>query len=334
MTYRLIENIQIKRESRSFIDCLHSVLTAAGLFNGPKYMLSGMTAVAFKFIVNKHLLPGGFEMYSRPLEHWYGVDTLGIYSETYGGFKSNPTFPLYQRHAIDKIRESIDRNVGAIVWAPDFLDYAVVHGYDDSDRVFFYRDRYNSDDQVMLYDNFGMVKIACWNYHLIWKEKVERDIRDIYDESLLNAVFDWETAYKMERETNREFGSGRKAYDYLIDAFRSNDFNDYGACYDINANIISKNEIYMYMKKVAEEIPQLEGALSKYRELDGIYKNISEYIPDAETNSMIDRAALNELVNLFMIAKEVEEAAMGEIKVYHREALRNMFFDLYEVKNL
>jgi tRNA 2-thiocytidine biosynthesis protein TtcA len=41
------------------------------------------------------------------------------------------------------------------------------------------------------------------------------------------------------------------------------------------------------MEKVVEELPQLDGSLLQYKELDSIYKNISKLIPDAGTNTII-----------------------------------------------
>lgn len=334
MTRKIINNIELKRESRSFIDCLHSVLTAQGMFDGPKYMLSGMTALAFKFIMHKRMIASSLEMYNRPYENWWGVNILGIYSETYGGFKNNPAFCLYQKHGIDRIKESIDRNMGAILWAPDYVEFAVVHGYDDEDGVFYYKDRYNSDDQVILYENIGLVKNACWHYHVLWNEKVSRDIRDIYSDSLIEAVFEWDVPFKLERETNGEYGSGRKAYEYIIDAFESRDFDDFGACYNINAYAVSKNEIRRYMEEVVKEIPELSHALQKYRELDDIYKSIDVIIPKGQMNCTIDRNHIPVLIKEFKKAAEVEDAAVEEIKKYLKVTLDNMFFDIYEAKTI
>jgi hypothetical protein len=331
---RIINNIELKRESRSFIDCLHSVLTAAGIFNTPKFMLSGMTALAFKFIMHKTMIPSSLEMYSRPHENWWGVNILGIYSETHGGFKNDPAFCLYRKHGVDRIKESIDRNVGAILWAPDYMEFAIVHGYDDSDGVFYYKDRRNSDDQVLLYENLGLVKNACWHYHVFWNEKVSRDIKDIYSDSLIEAVYEWDVPYKLERETNAEYGSGKKAYEYILNALENRDFDDFGACYNMNANVISKNEISRYMEEVVEEIPELSCALVKYKELDGIYKDIDSIIPKNAMDYHIDMNHIPKLIKEFKKAMEVEEAAIREIKDYFKETLNNMFFDIYETKDL
>jgi hypothetical protein len=43
------------------------------------------------------------------------VDRLGIYNEIYWGFKTNPTFPLYQKKTIERVIESIEKGIPSVV---------------------------------------------------------------------------------------------------------------------------------------------------------------------------------------------------------------------------
>jgi len=52
---QLLQSIHFQRESKSFVDCLYAVVTAAKFWEGPKYRLSGMTGMAFKFSVHQNL---------------------------------------------------------------------------------------------------------------------------------------------------------------------------------------------------------------------------------------------------------------------------------------
>jgi len=105
---KAIIQTELLKESRSYIDCLYAVLKYKGMFSLPKFMLSGMSGIAFKFVVHKRLLPSSLDMYNWVTENWKAVDTLGIYTETYEGSQLNPTFPLYRKEAIKKIKDSGD----------------------------------------------------------------------------------------------------------------------------------------------------------------------------------------------------------------------------------
>lgn len=50
-----IENLN--KGPRSYIDCLYALLTSAGLFNHPKYILSGMTGMALNSIYIRGFFP-------------------------------------------------------------------------------------------------------------------------------------------------------------------------------------------------------------------------------------------------------------------------------------
>ena len=178
MGQRQIE-IQIKQESRSYLDCLFGVLTSAGLFQGKIHQLSGQSGFAFKFIIHKNIYPSSLDMYNVSWETWQAVDQLGIYNETYSGFKNNITFRLYQKAAIRKIKESINRGVGVIMAHTNWMQYGVIYGYDDDDQVFYLKEPGNNNLEVILYENFGINRGACWFYQ-VFGEKVPLDCQQIY----------------------------------------------------------------------------------------------------------------------------------------------------------
>jgi len=108
MREKILQNIHIAKESRSYIDCLYSLLSSAGMFDLPKYMLYGMTGMAFKFSIHKRMLPSSLDLYDWRWENWRAVNVLGIYNETYSGSPLDSTFHIYQKNMILKIKQSID----------------------------------------------------------------------------------------------------------------------------------------------------------------------------------------------------------------------------------
>lgn len=328
---KILEDIDIRKESRPFTDCLYTILTNKGLFDGPKYMLSGMTAMAFVYVAHERLIPPSTEMYTLAATSWEAVDRLGIYSEIYQGMKFNPTFPLYQKKAIERTKESINKGIAALVWAPGITDFGVIYGYDDEDEAFFYKDRFNEDEQILLYNNIGKAEASFWMIQIIGN-KINKDIRDIYIESLESAIDYWELIYTPDK-TRKEFGAGRKAHDFLIEALKNDDFHDRGACKIINYKIVAIEEICQYLIEVKKEFPEIENANFYYRELNKVYKQIRKIIPEIiYRNTKIDRKHMPKLIENLEEAKEIEEKAISELKCFLRELLNNRYIDIYDVK--
>lgn len=335
MAERVLKGIHVNKESRSYIDCLYAVLTGSNKYSGPKYMLSGMTGFAFIFVAHKDLILASTEMYPLKTTAHNSMEILGYYTETYEGIKSSPTFPLYQKKAVQRVKESIDNGTAVIAWDMGVTDFSVIFGYDDEDEVFFYKDHCHEDEQVLLYKNFGKSNANYWMCQIIG-EKVDKDIRDIYFESLEAAVDCFETSYIDEIILRREFASGRMAYKYLLEALKSGDFYDIGAGRILYYNILSRNEAYLYMKEVKDELPEAYDAYIKYEELNSIYLSIKKLLPNYPKHGEVYRLdrknILPRIIEYCTKAYEVEEQAIAELKCILGERLSNRYVDIYDVK--
>jgi hypothetical protein len=307
------------------------VLTAAEIFEKPKYLLSGLTGFVFKFVAHKKLNPSSIDVYSMDNFNWQALDNLGVQSEILSGRSSNPTFILYRSSAVKKIKESIDRGIGVLVWAPKYMEFGIIYGYDDEDGVFYYMDRIDGDNQIMLYANLGKNPVPFWHCQVIG-EKIEKDIRDMFLDSLESGVDDWETPYILEKSTNFEFACGKKAYDYTINAFSSNNFHQQGACRILNHSIISKRECIKYMAFMVNELPEIKPIYEKYNELADTYEKMGKIVPPYGEYPQIKAMDIPELIRLLGVAREVEDAAIKEIKKYLGEVLNNRFIDVLGIK--
>lgn len=328
---KVIENLKILSELESYIDSLHALLKVAGLFEGPKYLLYGMTGMAFKFVSHKNMISPSRYMYHLEIDSWKAVDRLGIYSEIYFGNKHNPTFPLYQTKAIERIKESIDKGIPAIFWDPGLSMFAVIFGYDDEDEAFFYKDRFQSDEQIILYKNLGKVDTTFWVCQ-VFGDKIDKDIRDIYIDSLDGAVYEWEKHDNVPEWTRNDYASGRLAYDYIINALEKNDFHERGARSILTIAVKSKESISQYLAEVIKEFPSLNKAFIAYQGLNEIYKNIDQCMINMYDNTkLINKALIPKLVNYLKEAKLVEEKGISEIKIFLKEFLYNKYINFYDV---
>jgi hypothetical protein len=312
MTSLILDNIQLKRESKSFTDCLYAVLTAAGLFHGPKYMLSGLSGMAFKFTVHEQLLPLSVTAYGQwGTEHGPAVDNLGIFTASDGGRTRHPTFRYYQQDAVRWVKQYLDRGFGAIYWLPEF---GVIHGYDDEDQVFYVQNGRSKDSLIVLYDNFGLNSTPFW-YCRVFGERVLVPLADQVLESLRMAIDDWDTPHKTL--PNTDIGSGRLAYTYLIRGLEQGGYNERGAVYILDSYLSSRTEIANYLDEVRDVLSGLDEATHLYQELVRDTAAAASCIRMAKgTNEKrVDRERIGELCAMLTHAQALEEQAVERFRL-------------------
>ncbi|XEC93825.1 hypothetical protein AB6A23_21110 [Paenibacillus tarimensis] len=300
-----LSHIKMKRESKSYTDSLYAILTAAGLFDGPKCMLSGLSGMAFKFSVHERLLPLSVSAYGQwGVEHEPAVRNLGLFTIWDGGRTRHPTSRYYREDAVRWTKESLDRGVGAIYWIPEF---GVIHGYDDADRVFFVQDGLSADDHIILYDNFGLNFTPFW-YCQVFGDRVHVPLEEIILESLRLAVHDWDTPHKTLPD--KEIASGRLAYEFLARGLESGDYDEHGALYILDSYQYSRTEIMLYLQEGRGIWEELDEACVLYERLVRTISAIEECMVLDGTNRRVDRRKTGELVNMLEAAALLEDQAL------------------------
>ncbi|GFN30822.1 hypothetical protein [Paenibacillus xylaniclasticus] len=292
-----LHEINMTRESKSFTDALHAILTAAGLFEGPKYMLSGLTGMAFKFAVHEQLLPMSVTAYGGwGTEHRPGVDNLGIWTVDDGGRTRHPTFRYYQQDAVRWMKRFLDQGIGLIYWIPEF---GVIRGYDDDDGVFYVQNGWSEDDEIVLYDNMGINYTPFWHVQA-FGERVEVPFDEQVLESVRLAIHDWDTPFKLL--PSQDIASGKLAYTFLRQGLESGRFDESGARYIIDSFCYSRLEIKQYLADVRTLWPELEQAYS-------IYAELADNVSDLSLDSGVDQ-----LVNRIRIAEDMEDRAVHQFR--------------------
>lgn len=312
---------------RSYIDCLYALLTSTGLFHHPKYMLSGMTGMSFKFVVHKRLLPSSLDLYFWQSENWQAVNILGIYNEVYVGTPLDSTFSLYQKSMLGKIVSSIDGGRAAIGWEIERPRFCLYTGYNKEDQVLFFSNSTNKEDDVLLFDNLGLISEGHWFVQIIG-DSIEKDYRDIFLESLESAVREWYTEYKV----TPDYGSGRRAYQNLLDAFQSRNFNIEGAYYILETYIDIKLEICSYMDAIIKEIPGLADVAFLYHRLAETLLPLKQI--KLTGNASNDMNYIPEAAKAFRDAMTIEENAIKELERYLKDYINNRSFNPSRLRNL
>lgn len=289
-----LDQVRMRRESKSYIDSLHAILTSAGLFDGPKYLLSGLTGMAFKFTVHERLLPLSVSAYGNWVdEHGAAVDNVGLLSDRDAVRTRYPTFRYYQQDAIAWTRRSLDRGIGVIYWIPEF---GVIRGYDDEDCVFFVQDGTTGEDQIVLYDNLGLNFTGFWYAEAV-ADTIEVPLEIMALESIRLALNDWTTPHNTL--PNTDIGSGRLAYTFMIWALLKGDYDASGARYIIQSYVYARNEIRQYLDDISHLWPELY-------DVSVLYAAIGESFEGWE------QADVPALVRAFETAAALEERAMEQ----------------------
>lgn len=318
----ILSDLHMRRESLSYIDALHAILMHKGLVNCSKSVLSGMTAMAFRFTVNRQLTVDSVTAYNWMAEHFVAADLLGLTTAQHAGFHFQPTFPLYQKAAVQDIRQSIARGTGALIWKDSFV---VVTGYDDEQQTFLYCDGTRNEFQTMGYDDFGCNQSPYWYYQL-YEDQITMDIYEICKESLMQAVSKWETHDIMLPPS--KYASGRQAYAAIIDALKNGDYDEEGALDTFSCYRAAKQDVAQYMSFLKIIWPLYSKAAELYDRVAELFDVIVEKSLSAESGHAESRTSSDQLIPLFMEAQKWEEEAVQQLRHLLSENIHNRFEDI------
>jgi hypothetical protein len=313
MARKVLDNIRMGMTWTSYIAAVDGILRNAGLWNDEVYKLMGMTGTAFRFIVHDRICTSSVTVYDWSEEHLTAMDRIGLHTDVYAveDIRIN-TFAEQREAAVQRIKESIDRGVGVLVWAPTrILEFGIIHGYDDADGVFLVQECTMQPADPMLYTNLGKSEVPMLFYQL-FHGKVDVDREKVYRDSLQYGVKQW----NKEFHVCPDYASGRKGYINMITALEKMDFIDFGLAYLLVVYADSKKCIAQYLNDVHQNTKQLKG-LDKAAELYGAvadrYEKMCELFPFSGSNGVgcnADRNNVPAVLELFKECSLLEEEAM------------------------
>lgn len=317
MSVALIQGLTMKIESRSYIDAMHGILTHKGFITCSKHMLAGMTVRAFCFVANRRLTSESSTAYNWLAENFLAADFIGVTSSQQAGYTFDATFPLYRGMAITRIKESIDRGMGAVIWKEGFV---VVTGYDDERALLYYTDGVHEGDLPLPFEDFGADQTAYW-YYQVFEDQVDLDWTSVYRESLLQAIYKWEKHDLMLPES--EYGCGKEAYDVIIQALRIGEFDREGARFTFECYASAKKDLAAYTMELMRIWPQLSEAANRYAELASIFKRINDIYSNHCSSTDQESIQLPIIITWLKEAQETEDKAIQSFKMLLGETINN-----------
>lgn len=298
----------------SYLASAEGILRAADMWNQESYLLAGMTGIAFHFIVHERTCPSSVTIYDWQ-QHFQALDRIGICSDRATVFcgEGVNTADLYRNHVVKRIKESIDKGIGVVVWAPTpLLEFGIIKGYDDQNGVFFVEDCLCGHDPAhLLYENLGKSEVPLLSYQLIIGKK-DVPAETTYRSSLSYGVQEWE-----KESFNPQYACGRKGYDSLIAALERSDYIAFGLAYIIFSYGDAKQHLARYLDYISQHSQQfgsLKKAAQLYNQVAQCFENMARLAPFAGPQTTIDDKHIPEILTLAREAKELEDQAMGIIK--------------------
>ncbi|MEF3306497.1 hypothetical protein [Paenibacillus sp. GYB003] len=305
-----LAGLRMTADAESYVDALHAVLSHKGWTSLSKPMLSGMTAFAFRFVVDRRLTAEAATAYNWMAEHFVAADLIGVVTSQQAGFRFDATFPLYREHAVPAIKASIDRGVGAIAWKDAFV---VVTGYDDEKALLYCSDGKADEDGAIPYASFGRNESPYW-YYQIAEDIIELDDREVVKESWMQAVAKWESHDPMLPEA--EYACGKNAYDAAIAALGSGQCDPGGARELLRRYAAAKRQIALYAAAVRDDWAECGAIAEAYAEAAALFQAMTEADGRAPR-----------LIRLLEKARRAEERAIAAIRSLLRESIGNRFGD-------
>lgn len=308
-------------ESYSYIDAMYAVLKHKGWIQCSKAVLAGMTISAFRFTVDRRLTSESTTAYNWIAENFLAADFIGAISSQNAGFSFNATFPLYQKEAVRYIKESIDRNMGVIIWKDAFV---IICGYDDDRQHFYFSDGTSEQLQTLAYESFGRNTTPYWYYQIL-EERIDIDPMEIYKESYVQAVYKWESHDLMLPKEN--YSCGRDAYEAIIHALETGEYDREGAWNVLRCYAAAKQNIADY-SHVLQNIWKGSGLVAEhYAKVAAAFQQIRNTIYPGDGKRIADGQA-EKILPYLVQARNAEERAVEAIKVLQRETIGNRFHDI------
>lgn len=267
-----------------------------------------MTAAASRFIIHHRLATDSLSAYNWMASHFQESDFIGIASSQEAGFTFTPTFPLYRQHAIREITRSIDRGVAAILWQDRFV---AVTGYDSKQQILLIADVEGAPPLPLPYQAFGGTCSPYW-YFQVFEARIELDLLEVYRESLMQALFHWETHDPLLPPA--EYKCGSAAYGAMLTALHTRNYDQDGLPHILRAYATSKQDMHHYLSSLVYIWPSLADAAANYGRAGRAWQAASDLCRSLQPDH-------TQLMVQLATAQEAEEQAMAGIRAFMQETV-------------
>jgi hypothetical protein len=307
-----LTGIEMGKTWLSYIGSVYGILTHAGMWDSDVYDLAGSTGMAFQFIIHKSVCPSSVTVYDWNGGHFLAMDRIGVYTDCVSAWNNTGlnTGKELMEDTFAKIKESIDRGIGVLVWAPSpMLEFGIITGYDDAERIFNIIDCMNQNPDPLLYDNLGKSEVSMLYIQRFFSKK-ETDKEKTIRDSLSFGLERWRWNH-----FDPNYASGAKAYDAIIASLVKGDYNQFGLSYIVNVYADSKKAIAQYLGKIGDAIKGIDESTGFYEKISSLFAKMAEIVPFRGPNPPpLEQNRVPDLVKLLEESSALEAKAMNIIE--------------------
>ncbi|WP_434749337.1 hypothetical protein [Paenibacillus amylolyticus] len=309
-------------QTGSYTDALYRILLHQKWTDLSHHMIAGMTASLFRLVVNRRLTTESIWAYNWMAENFVAADFIGVTASQSAGFSFEPTFPLYQKQALHDIKASIDRGTGAVLWHDQFV---VVVGYDDDKEVLFFCTGVGHEVIRLPYSVLGLNNSPYWYYQVLEAHQ-SIDMWEVCKESLIQAVYKWETHdYMLPAQ---DYACGSAAYTAIRDVLQSGNYESDQAATVLRYYAYTRGDIATYVKALKHLSPDMDQVIVQYTQLADIYTSIVEVLDDSVAWDAREPESVQRVSELIRSAGDTEQAAIDAIKYVFTETINNRSADI------
>ncbi len=306
----------------AYTDALYRILLHKQWTDFPRYTIAGMTASAFRLVVDRRLTSESISAYNWMAENFVAADFIGVTASQAAGFSFEPTFPLYQKQALLDIKASIDRGVGVILWHDQFV---IVTGYDDVERVLFICESKGNEIIRLSYDSFGRNSTPYWYYQVLESHE-SVDLWEVCKESLIQAVYKWETHDYMLPP--QDYACGAAAYTVMATTLQAGAYDTEQAATVLRYYARSRLDIASYVAGLAYLSDRMVHVMHEYALLAELYSQIVDVVNDSISWNTKEPKCVQNVIELIRKAGVTEQRAIDAIKRAFPETIHNRFDDV------
>lgn len=210
--------------------------------------------------------------------------------------------------------KAINEGFAVINWPPTpILEFGIIHGYGDNDKVFFTKDVTGQETDPLLFDNIGISDVPILYYQTIGKQN-NIDEAEVIQSSLKFGISQW----RKEVHNNTEnYFSGKRAYETIIEALESNKFDPSGFSYNMAVYNDSKSCLAKYMKYVngCDKFKgKLDTAVENYSKVSEIFSDIFNEIPFPYNVKELSDETRKTILSKLKDSQGLEDSAINEIE--------------------
>jgi hypothetical protein len=270
-----------------------------------KPTIACISGMGYHFTWADACCPSGVTSFDWERSTVAAFERLGFYSESY----SHGTSEAAVKHAVRRIKKSLDHDCPVIVWGTGVDEFGIINGYDDEAEVF---SSSGPQSVPIPYTQLGKTCDVPLLFYQVVLDKVPFDLFEARRASLDLLV----KSYRGQVQGASEH-TGMRAYDSLVGTLESGVFSSFGFRYCMTCYTEAKQLVASYFRGLASDwrgVQRPDVMADHFEETARLFYQIMAILgaPNLEYKlwDEVSKEQVSSLVPLVRKARESDERAV------------------------